>query len=313
MSHSTGEPLPTSDEAAASIEACSVSEDTATEPAPEWSGRLLILSAAVLWSTSGFFAKAPWFDAWPVETRGALLAFWRSFFALLILLPLIRRPTWRPQIIPMIVCFAVMIWSFLSAMVQGGAANAIWLQYLCPVWVLLISIFIFKEKPGRAELLMFAFCFAGVGLIVVRESQYGSPTATALAILSGISYAGVILCLRSMRGVDAVWLIALNHAGSALLLSPWVFTNEHHVPWTSYLALAFFGTVQISIPYIMFAWGLRHTRPSEASVLTLVEPLLLPLWAFFAWNDQPPIWTIIGGGLILIGLVSRYAPIGRKK
>ncbi len=46
-----------------------------------WRGRLLIVTAAVMWSTSGFFAKAPIFDDWPLETRGILLAFWRTFFA----------------------------------------------------------------------------------------------------------------------------------------------------------------------------------------------------------------------------------------
>ncbi len=42
-----------------------------------------------------FFAKSPWFEAWPTETRGLLLAFWRSLFAMLLLIPLVRRPQWR--------------------------------------------------------------------------------------------------------------------------------------------------------------------------------------------------------------------------
>ncbi|MEC9096009.1 MAG: hypothetical protein VX776_05205, partial [Planctomycetota bacterium] len=45
--------------------------------------RWMIVLAAVLWSTNGFFAKAPWFDGWP----GFVLAFWRAMFACAILLP----------------------------------------------------------------------------------------------------------------------------------------------------------------------------------------------------------------------------------
>jgi drug/metabolite transporter (DMT)-like permease len=97
------------------------------------------------------------------------------------------------------------------------------------------------------------------------------------------------------------------------LLLPWVLQNTHSVPVTSYVALAFFGVVQMSVPYILFARGLRTTGAAEASLLTLIEPLLLPIWVFIAWHDHPsyappPVWTWIGGGLILIGLASRYAP-----
>ncbi len=85
----------------------------------QWVGRLQIALAGALWSTSGFFAKSPWFDAWPEESRGLLLAFWRSLFAIPILLPLIRKPVWHPLLIPMMVCFAIMVWSFMTAMVKG--------------------------------------------------------------------------------------------------------------------------------------------------------------------------------------------------
>ena len=276
-------------------------------------GPLQIALAAVLWSTSGFFVKAPWFEAWPEDSRGALLAFWRSFFALILLLPLIRRPVWRWQMVPMVACFALMIWSFLSAMVYRPAANAIWLQYLSPVWVLILARVILGERPAPADWRMFGFCFTGVGLIFAMELRYGSAYATCLGIVSGMTYAGVILCLRTMRDVDSVWLISLNHAGSIVLLLPWVFQSTHHLPIPSYVALAFFGVAQMSLPYILFARGLRTTGAAEASLLTLIEPLILPLWVFVAWQHHPsyappPLWTWIGGGLILTGLVSRYLP-----
>ena len=52
--------------------------------------RLLVLTAAVLWSTSGFFVKAPYLAGWP----GPVIAFWRAAFACVVLWPLVRRPTW---------------------------------------------------------------------------------------------------------------------------------------------------------------------------------------------------------------------------
>lgn len=275
---------------------------------------MLIAIAAVMWSTSGFFAKAPWFDGWPQEIRGTQLAFWRSFFAVLILVPMIRRPQWHPQLIPMVLGFAVMVWTFMTAMVHGPAANAIWLQYLSPAWVLLGGMVLLRERVTGADVLMFCVCLSGVGLILSMELwQGGTLYATGMGILSGVAFAGVVLSIRSMRDVDPAWLITLNHATVALLLGPWVWGTDAQVPWTSYLALGMFGVVQMSIPYVLFARGLRGTTSPEASVLTLIEPLLVPLWVYVAWGhhpsyDAPRWWTWVGGTLILSGLLLRYLP-----
>lgn len=290
-------------------------EATQAHPSRDaWIGRGQIALAAILWSTSGFFAKAPWFDAWPTESRGLLLAFWRALFAIPILIPLVRRYSWNWRMLPMMICFAVMVWSFMSAVVNGPAANAIWLQYLCPAWVMLASLLLFGERVSGSDLRMFLFCIGGVGLILTCEMLQGSGLyATFLGILSGITFAAVVLLMRGMQNADPAWLIALNHGATVLLLAPWVLQDRPSIATSGYVALGFFGVFQMSVPYILFARGLRSTSGPEASVLTLIEPILVPVWVYVAWHhhatyQHPPWWTWCGGGLITAGLVSRYAP-----
>jgi drug/metabolite transporter (DMT)-like permease len=74
--------------------------------------RIMIVIAALLWSTSGFFAKAPWFEGWP----GYAMAFWRALFACVILLPMVRRPQWSVRLIPVTAIFVAMNYSFLTVM-----------------------------------------------------------------------------------------------------------------------------------------------------------------------------------------------------
>jgi drug/metabolite transporter (DMT)-like permease len=285
-----------------------------TSPSEQWQGRLLIVLAAVLWSTSGFFAKAPWFDAWPADVRGSMLAFWRSTFAILVLVPLIRRPTWQWPMWPMMICFPLMVWSFMSAMVHGPAANAIWLQYLAPGWVLLGGVVLLKEQVTMADLQMLAFSLAGVLLILVMEMWNGSALyATVMGIVSGMAFSVVVMSMRHMRGADPAWLITVNHTATSCLLLPWVWSRTEQIPATSYVALGLFGVFQMSLPYVLFARGLRTTSSPEASVLSLIEPILVPVWVYIAWSAhpsyQPPEWwTWAGGGLILVGLLGRYAP-----
>ncbi len=269
----------------------------------------------MLWSTSGFFAKAPWFDAWPEDVRGLMLAFWRSFFAVLVLIPMIRRPAWRWPMLPMLICFPLMVWSFMSAMVYGPAANAIWLQYLAPAWVLIGGLVLLKEKVTGGDVQMFSFCIAGVLLILVMEMRSGSSLyPTTMGIISGVAFAVVVLSLRAMPDADPAWLITLSHGATALVLSPWVWQREEVISPMSYLALGLFGVFQMSVPYVMFARALRSTPSPEASVLSLIEPILVPIWVFIAWRhhpsyDAPQWWTWAGGGLILLGLLCRYGPV----
>src|SRR5688572_12285282 len=74
--------------------------------------RLLVLAAATMWSTSGFFVKAPYLSGWP----GPALAFWRAGFACLVLWPLVRRPQWSWKLLPMAAIFAGMNYTYLTAM-----------------------------------------------------------------------------------------------------------------------------------------------------------------------------------------------------
>lgn len=198
-------------------------------------------------------------------------------------------------------------------MVYGPAANATWLQNLSPVWVLIFGVGVLKEKFESADAGMFVCCLTGVGLILAMELQYGSLPATLLGILSGLSFAGVILFLRYFRDVESTWLIALNHTSNIILFLPWIGPHFNGISSSSYVALALFGIFQMSLPYVLFARGLRTTPGPEASLLTLIEPVLVPVWVFVAWHHHPtyqpvPWWTWTGGGLILLGLLVRYVP-----
>jgi hypothetical protein len=58
------------------------------------------------------------------------------------------------------------------------------------------------------------------------------------------------------------------------------------------------------------ARGLRVVSPQEAGVITLLEPLLNPLWAYHVSpeTETPTVFTLVGGALILSALAWRYWP-----
>jgi len=285
-------------------------------------GRLLLVLAAVMWSTSGFFAKAPYFDNWPIlaggfAVRGPVLAFWRALFASLVLLPLVRRPRWTPRLIPAVLIFAAMNVTYLSALTQTSAANAIWLQNTAPAWVFLAGYFWLGERIDRRDLLLLVFAAAGVGLILCFELQGESVPGVIYGLLGGLTYAGVVLSLRWLRDEDPAWLIALNHLVTAAILLPYVAYQDAWPTANQTYFLCAFGMLQMGIPYWLFARAVHSVSSQEAAGIVLLEPLLVPIWVFLAWRNDPSYqgpawWTMLGGALILTGLVIRFV-VGRSK
>jgi len=281
-------------------------------------GRILVLLAGVLWSTSGLFAKSPFFDDWPAESRGLVLACWRALFAGLLMLPLVRRPKWTPRLVPSALSFAVMTVTFLSSMVLTTAANTIWLQHTAPAWVFLMGLVLLGERAARRDLVLLIFALSGVGLILAFEIRGQSPLGVALALLSGLTYAGVVVSLRAMRDADNAWVVAVNQLATFALLLPVVAWIGVWPTPGQLVVLACFGIFQMGLPYLLFARALRSIPGHEASVIVLIEPILVPVWVFLAWRHTPTYsppawWTLLGGGLILGGLLLRYSVLRRAR
>lgn len=280
-------------------------------PSQQTAGRLMILAAAVLWSTSGLFVKSPLFDDWPEATRGMLLAFWRALFASVLLLPMVRRPRLRPALVPMTVAFTSMSFTFLQSMTLGTTANAIWLQSTAPLWVFVFGLCVYREPLERRDLGPLAAGLAGTGIILCFELgrsglSSNSTLGALLGLASGIFYAFVIVSMRRLRELDTVWLVALNHVVAALLLAPFCLAEGIKPHGWQWLALVLFGLAQMAIPYLLFARGLRYVSSQEGVGISLLEPVLSPLWVLLAWGERPAPWTIAGGLLILTGLSLRY-------
>ena len=279
-------------------------------PRPTFVGHLSILTAAIMWSTSGLFAKSPEFDAWPVEHRGLLLAFWRALFAGLIVLAFVRRPRFRWALLPMTMTFVVMNITYLCALTMTTAANAIWLQNTAPAWVFVFGMLLLREPVRRENVLLLTFGTLGVAVILVCEWQSEAAAIGKLGVvaglLAGVSYAGVILFLRALRDENSAWLTAINLLATSAVLLPFVIWVNIWPNATQLALLCCFGIFQMGLPYVLFSRGLKQVSSVEASGIVLLEPILMPLWVWLVWRETPAWWTIAGGTLILVGLALRY-------
>lgn len=282
--------------------------------------RLILVLAAILWSTSGLFAYSPLIQSWPavgglLPPRGTMLVFWRALFAGLFLLPFVRRPQWSPVLIPGSILFAVMSITFLTGMTLTSAANTIWLQSSAPLWVFLIGVFLLREPARRQDYLPLGLGLLGVAVILffeLRRTQTGSGEllGVMLGLSSGLFYACVVLSLRMLRTMDSFWLISLYHLVTAAIFLPFIVWQGIWPDGRQLLLMAAFGGIQMGLPYVLFAYAVRRVISHEAAGIVLLEPVLLPVWTWLAWRGtaayHPPAWwTFVGAAFILAGLLIR--------
>jgi drug/metabolite transporter (DMT)-like permease len=291
---------------------------TTSSPSPG-PARLCILLAALLWSTSGAFTKVLRENTGLGLNEPGIgplsIAFWRVVFAAAVLLPLVRRNeiTLGPALWLTGLTFAVMNALFVSAMALGSAANAILLQYTAPMWMYVFAVWLLGEPADRRGAVALAIGLAGVAVLVAGGWAGGQLPAVALAAGSGLAYAAVAIGLRVQRGASSRWLTAFNHLFGAVALAPFVW-REPLPSWSQFAVLFVYGAGQMALPYWLLAVGLRHLSPQEAGTLTLIEPVLNPLWAYLASpaTERPTAWTLAGGACIVGALVWRYWPVNHE-
>ncbi len=294
----------------AELPVCDASASSAPSPA---AARWYILLAALLWSTSGAFTKILTRDTFLSLNEPRIdplyIAFFLALFAGLVFLPMLRRAdiSFRPMMLPMVCSFAIMNAAFVLAMTLGTAANAIVLQYTAPMWMYLGCVWLLGEKSDQRSLVAFVVGFVGISVIVIGGWAPDHLPAVGLGLLSGFTYAGIMLCLRVLQSASALWLTAINHLFAAAVLIPFLIGSPlPSLPQLGVLVL--FGTLQMGLPYWLAARSVRSLSPQEAGTITLVEAVVNPMWAFVVSGEQPHTYTLIGGGFILGGLVWRYRP-----
>ena len=276
-------------------------------------GRLLIVLAAVLWSSSGVFVKSPPLEALPRDSAGPTIAFYRAVVATLVLLPFFRpsRLRWHPALPVLVLCFAAMNILFISSMTLTTAANTILLQYSAPIWMFIASVTLLREKVDRRNVA--GLVLGMVGVIVILQSFLGGAEAlgVCLGVGAGVAYAGVVVCLRVLRDHDPIVLTTLNFAVSAAVLIPWVVVSGAVPDAPQAGVITAFGIIQVAAAYLVFTRGMQTVTPQEAGVITLLEPVLNPLWVLLLWHEPVAGATVVGGLFILSGLGVRYLPIWR--
>jgi len=189
------------------------------------------------------------------------------------------------------------------------AANAIILQFAAPIFIILFMWLFFKERPKKLDIMACVVIFAGIICFFIDGLNAGGMLGNALALLSGVTYAGVFM-MNTFPGSDSLSSIVIGQAFSGFFGLPWLFmeTDFSFAPVGVVVAA---GIFQLGIAYVFISKGLECTSPVTASLITGIEPVLNPVWTAIIYKENMGVTAIIGG-VIVIGAVVVYNVIKER-
>lgn len=262
-------------------------------------GILAVVVAAIIWSTGGLFIKLLPFDPFTI-------LFYRSAIAAVLFGYICRRKLFavnRKTLIAVLFYTGLLV-CFVVATKLTTAANAIFLQYTAPIYVLLMEPLLFRLKLERINVVTILVCIAGMLLFFLGDLQIGDMGGNLLALLSGICLAGFMLTQRINHPDKQEVSIFWGNVAVAVVGFPWFLES---VPPTlpQWGMIAFLGFVQIGLGYVLFTYGLKRTLAVESALLAMLEPILNPVWVFIGYGERPANLAIVGGLIIILMLVVR--------
>ena len=239
---------------------------------------------------------------------GLQLSFGRSLLAAITVAFFTRREGFRLNRITALAAllYAELLLLFVLATKQTTAANAIFLQYTAPMYILIFEPLLYKEKFRRRDMITVAVCVAGMSLFFVGKLRPQDVTGNLMALASGVCFAFYFLLLRqsSARDVNRASSVIYGNLLLVLVAAPAGLAALPHMTSHDTLSVLYLGVVQIGIAYTLFTAGMaRGLRSLDAGIVGYVEPLLNPIWVFLVIGERPTQWAILGGAIIIAAIV----------
>lgn len=271
---------------------------------------LLVVAAAVLWSTGGFFIK------W-TSLSGLELSFGRSLLAAITVAIFTRREGFGLNTITALtsVLYAALLVLFVLATKQTTAANAIFLQYTAPAYLLIFEPLFYKEKFRSRDLLVVVACICGMSLFFVGQLRPQDVIGNLLALASGLCFACYFLLLRhsKSRKVNRASSVIYGNLLVVLICAPAGLQAIPHMRQLDILSVSYLGVVQIGVAYTLFTAAMaRGVRSLDAGIVGYIEPVLNPIWVFVILGERPSQWALVGGAIIVVALVCHLLVEARR-
>jgi len=273
------------------------------------SGAILIILAGVVWSTQGLIIRLiPDTGSWAIlfwRSAGMLpvLAIWIGCSARGGLWSEIRSVGWAGVFggLGLVMAFSGAIYAFQATSV----ANAVLLFAASPFCAAILGRVLLGE--GVSPLTWFAIVLAAVGILVMVGGGLagGAMDGNIAALASALGFAIFTVTLRWGKLANMLPAVALGGLFSMLAgaIALGVLGKAVLIPLPEIAISAAMGAVTLTGGMLLYTLGSKVVPAAQATLLSLVEVLLAPLWVWLLLNETVSRGTLIGGAVLLAAVL----------
>lgn len=258
-------------------------------------GIYLLVLTSILWSFSGVCTK---FISW----NGFAVAGTRGLIAALLLLIVNRRPRLPRsgfQVAAIFSYVGLVVLLILSTKLTT-AANAILLQYTAPIYSAILGYFVLKEPVTRHDITVIVLVLIGLAVFLYDGLADGRMAGNLIALLSGVCYGAMNVFMRKCDKDAPADNIFWGNLLAFVLMLP--FMGRPEITAVNIGIILFMGIFQLGLAYILYSIAIPHVPALEATIITVLEPILNPVWVMLFYGEKPGIRTIIGGAIVLLAI-----------
>ena len=280
-------------------------------------GSLCAMIAGIVWGTMSIFVE----NLKDIGISTMAIVFLRtSLTAILITLclALFKRELFKIRLKDIwiflgngILSLVAFTFCYFNSIVKSSAAIAAVLLYTAPVFVMILSLVIFKESLTKTKILACAIAILGC---VLTSGLLDSKTNISIegilfGLGSGFCYAlySIFTLFAIKRGYNALTIVLYSFLFAALSSMPFAdLTNTLPIVFSSTTPLLYtvgMGIVTAVIPYFLYTTALDNIEAGKASIIASIELVVASLIGFFIFKQDLSLLAILGIILVLSSIV----------
>lgn len=205
---------------------------------------------------------------------------------------------------------ALQLYTFILALRELDVALAVFLSYMSPIYIAVIAPRLLGQRTERVVVGALVLAVSGIVVMLapglVDPSLRVSPAGVALGLASGLLLAAFFLVAKTLSPhVDGSTMLISDGVVVALVMLPlgvvqWAGA-DFAFAWTDLWAVLGLAVFSTALGGTIFLHGMRYIPVQHTSIVGLLEPASAPLFALVFLAEQPSLWTLLGGVLILLG------------
>lgn len=186
-------------------------------------------------------------------------------------------------------------------------ATATLCYYMAPVFVIVVSPLLFKERLTARSVVCVIVAIAGMALVsgvlqtgAVRVSEL---KGILLGLAAALLYASIIVLNKKIRDISAYDKTIVQLGASAAVMLPYTLLTENLVDITftppTIIMLAVVGVLHTGVAYVLYFAAMQSLKAQTIALFSYIDPVVSIILSALLLGENIGVLGAVGAALVL--------------